>query len=61
MTFGSSGDVGLVDVRESNVATSRRWKLFSKGSPKTVSAHPIDKHLMLVPNNKAECCIFDIR
>jgi hypothetical protein len=61
VTFGSSGGVGLVDTRESNLVTSRQWKLFSKGSPKTVSVHPVDKHLMLVPNNKAECSIFDIR
>ena len=61
ITFGSSGEIGLVDVRESNLLTSRKWKVMAKGSAKTVSVHPVDEHLVLGANNKAECNIFDIR
>ena len=61
VAFNESKSVGLVDIRKSNVSTSHLWKVFDNGDPKTVSVHPVDTHLMLVPSNAGECKIFDIR
>jgi hypothetical protein len=61
VTLGSTSLVGLVDTRESNLRRTRDFKLFERGSAKTVSVHPIKRHLILCPNNRGECPIFDIR
>jgi hypothetical protein len=61
VTLGSTGLVGLVDVRESNLKRSRDFRVLAKGSAKTISVHPVEKHLMLVPSNRTDCDIFDIR
>ena len=61
VTLGSSGNIGVVDIRESNMSMSRMLPVFPRISPKTVDIHPLKRDLFLAPNNKAECAIFDIR
>ena len=61
MTLGSTGLIGLVDTRESNLKRSKDFEVFEKGNAKTISVHPIKKHLVLCPNNRGACGIFDIR
>ena len=61
MTLGSTGLIGLVDTRESNLKRSKDLEVFEKGNAKTISVHPIKKHLVLCPNNRGACGIFDIR
>ena len=61
VTLGNTGMIGLVDSRESNLKRSRDFEVFDKGNVKTVSVHPNKKHLVLCPNNRGACGIFDIR
>ena len=61
VSMGTSGQVGLVDQRVSNVKPSKIMQVFERSSPKTVSVHPTNKNWFVCPNNKAECKLFDIR
>lgn len=60
-SMGSTGKVGVVDRRVSNLKTTKEFKLFAKSSPKTVDIHPVKREMFLCPNNKAECFTYDMR
>lgn len=61
VSLGSTGLVGLVDTRESNLKRSHDFKVYERVATKMVSVHPLEKHLFMTPTNKGDCSIFDMR
>jgi len=58
---GSTGSVALVDRRAGWSKPSAIYQLFHKTHAKSIFIHPNRPELLLAGNNKAECCIFDLR
>lgn len=61
ISLGRTGIVGLVDTRESNRKRSKDFQVYERVSARMASLHPTKRHLLMAPNTKGECCIFDIR
>ncbi len=60
--LGSSGQVGLLDDRESNVKFSRVMQVYApRTAVKTVDVHPVNRDVFLCCSSKGSCDAFDVR
>ena len=60
-SMGKTGKVGVADKRVSNLTPAREIRLFSQSSVKTVDIHPLKRDIFLCPNNRGQCCTYDLR
>jgi len=58
---GSTGSVALVDRRVGWRHPTATYQLYQKTHAKSTLVHPTRPQLLLAGNNKAECCVFDLR
>ena len=62
VALGSSGMVGLVDQRESNLKFSRTLPIYGRPTAlKTVDVHPLKRDVFVCSSSKGGCHAFDLR